>query len=385
MKNIILVDVDREAMLPVNYTKPIGALRIGILSIKEKWENHFEGAHVSFQTADYLSEKYAEQTAELSVYINGGVCPTPQLVQAISQLGLGEGLYQGEDLIAVYGNRWDHITNKTQFYGEFTWVKRPWDLFKNNGVEIELDFDLITHGRTSEPISETNQVIGDRVFIEEGAKVECAILNSSTGAIYLGKNAEVMEGAIIRGGLALLEGSVVKMGAKIYGPSTFGPYSKMGGEVSNTVVQGFSNKGHDGFLGNAVLGEWCNLGADTNSSNLKNNYAEVDIWSYADKKYEKTGLQFCGLIMGDHSKTGINTMLNTGTVVGVSANIFGANFPKKFVPSFTWGGADRSYIYKFDKAMEVAEKVMERRSKVLDETEKKILRHVFELEEGARR
>lgn len=385
MKNIILVDVNREAMLPVNYTKPIGALRIGILTIEEKWGKHFESAHVSFQTADYLSEKYQEKTAELSIYINAGVCPTPQLVKAIAALEIGEALYQGEELIAVYGNGWGHILQKSEFYGEFTWVKRPWDLFKNNGVEIELDFDLVTRGRDSQPISETNQVLGDRIFVEEGAKVECAILNATTGAIYIGKNAEVMEGAIVRGGLALLEGSVVKMGAKIYGPSTFGPYSKMGGEVSNTVVQGYSNKGHDGFLGNAVLGEWCNLGADTNSSNLKNNYAEVDIWSYADKKYEKTGLQFCGLIMGDHSKTGINTMLNTGTVVGVSANIFGANFPKKFVPSFTWGGADRSYIYKFDKAMEVAEKVMERRSKVLDETEKRILRHVFDLEEGARR
>jgi UDP-N-acetylglucosamine diphosphorylase/glucosamine-1-phosphate N-acetyltransferase len=238
---------------------------------------------------------------------------------------------------------------------------------------------LLTKGRTSAPISDTVQVLGKDVFFEEGAKAEFVTINANTGPVYIGKDAEIMEGSVIRGPFALCEHSAVKLSAKIYGPTTIGPESKVGGELNNVVIQGYSNKGHDGFLGNSVLGEWCNIGADSNNSNLKNNYAEVRLWDYETACFAKTGLQFCGLIMGDHSKCGINTMFNTGTVVGVSANIYGSGFPRNFVPSFSWGGASGFTEYKTNKAFEVAAKVFERRGLEFDEVEQRILDHVFEM------
>ena len=241
-----------------------------------------------------------------------------------------------------------------------------------------MDYELLTKGRKSTELSSTNTIIGDRVFAEEGVEVEAAILNSKNGPIYLAKGSSIMEGSMVRGGLSLGEYSQLKLGTKIYGAVTIGPHSKVGGEVNNSVIQGYSNKGHDGFLGNSVIGEWCNLGADTNNSNLKNNYDEVKLWSYAKKGFERTGLQFCGLIMGDHSKCGINTMFNTGTVIGVSSNIFGSGFPRNFVPSFSWGGASGFVEYKLDKALKTAEIVFGRRSVELDATERQILTHIYE-------
>ncbi|MFL5752485.1 MAG: GlmU family protein, partial [Bacteroidia bacterium] len=254
-----------------------------------------------------------------------------------------------------------------------------WDIFSRNGKAFADDFELLTKGRKSQILSKSNRVIGKgKIFIEKGASVECAVLNTTNGDIYIGKDAVVMEGCFLRGPIGLCEHAELKMGAKIYGPSTFGPYCKVGGEVNNSVLFGYTNKGHDGFLGNSVLGEWCNLGADTNTSNLKNNYGNVKIWNYGAEEMVDTGMQFCGLFMGDHSKCGINTMFNTGTVVGVNANIYGGDFPINFIPSFSWGGAEFFEDYKLHKALEVAERVMSRRNVNLSQADREILTHVFE-------
>ena len=261
----------------------------------------------------------------------------------------------------------------------FVSIQHNWDIFSLNGIALEEDFKRVTKGKKTAVVSKTNTLLGKNIFIEKGAKIECAILNSTTGPIYIGKNAEVVEGSVIRGPFALCEESVVKAGAKIYGPTTIGPQSKVGGEISNSVIFGYSNKAHDGFLGNSVIGEWCNLGADTNTSNLKNNYSHVSVYDFTSQRMVSTGLTFCGLMMGDHSKCGINTMFNTGTVVGVCANIFGGDFPPKYIPSFSWGGASGFTVYELEKAFETASRVYERRHKKFDETEKAILRNVFSI------
>jgi UDP-N-acetylglucosamine diphosphorylase/glucosamine-1-phosphate N-acetyltransferase len=261
----------------------------------------------------------------------------------------------------------------------FSQIKNTWDLFTLNEQELRIDFDLITHGRTSQPISSSNQVMGaHNIFLEEGASVECSILNATKAPIYIGKNAEIMEGCMIRDGLALCESATLKMGAKIYGATTIGPHSKAGGEINNSILIGHSNKGHDGFLGNSVLGEWCNIGADTNTSNLKNDYSNVKLWNYVTARFAPTGLQFCGLIMGDHSKCGINTMFNTGTVVGVYANVFGEGYPRNFIPSFSWGGNSGLITYKIDKALNTAERVLDRRGLTFNEDDKKIVEYLYE-------
>lgn len=373
--NYILFDANRETLFPITHTRPVSEIRIGILTIKEKWAKHLASA-VSTQTADYLQKKYPLQTASDKLYIHGGLCPNKALVQSVQQLADGEALYAGDTLLA-YRNA---ANQKVLFNSDYTLVEKLWHIFQHNGTELQADFDLITAGRKSQTLSETNLLLGaENIFVEAGAQVEGAILNATKGPIYIGKDAEIMEGSIVRGPLAMCEHSVLKLGAKIYGATTLGPYCKVGGEVNNSVLMGYSNKGHDGFLGNSVLGEWCNIGADSNNSNLKNNYAEVRLWSEQAARFEKTGLQFCGLIMGDHSKCGINTMFNTGTVVGVSANIFGAGFPRNFVPSFAWGGAAGYSTYQLPKVYEVAEKVMARRGITFDEMEKAILEKVFEL------
>lgn len=316
--------------------------------------------------------------------MNGAICPDMRLLAKVIELKLGQGLFAGDKLIAAYleEGRIADVMNpdnldKIEFTPDVTFIEKPWDLFSKNGDQLERDYNLLTEGRQSQPISDTNTVIGDRIFLEEGATVEAAILNSKSGPIYIGKDAEVMEGSIVRGGFALCEHSQLKLGAKIYGPTTVGPHSKVGGEINNSVITGYSNKGHDGFLGNSVIGEWCNIGADSNTSNLKNNYDEVKLWNYGRGGFDRTGLQFCGLIMGDHSKCGINTMFNTGTVVGVNANIFGSGFPRNFVPSFAWGGASGFTVYRVDKAIQTMDRVMERRGmKVTPELEV-VIEHIF--------
>ena len=347
--NYILSDGNhREDLFPFTFTRPVAEIRVGILTISEKWEKWLN-APVSHQTEAYLSEKFPLTVAAENTVINGSYLPNESLVEAINGLKMGEALIGDDSYIAYVTEDLETGFEESgytavPFDGEVLTVKHTWDIFSNNAAALQADFDVITKGRTSQPISDTNQVKNpENIFIEEGASVEFCILNASTGPIYIGKNALMMEGCMVRGGLALCESAILKMGAKIYGAVTAGPGCKLGGEVNNAVLFANSNKGHDGFLGNSVLGEWCNIGADTNTSNLKNNYAEVRLWNYKTEGFAKTGLQFCGLMMGDHSKCGINVMFNTGTVVGVSANIFGSGFPRNFIPSFSWGGATAGY------------------------------------------
>jgi UDP-N-acetylglucosamine diphosphorylase/glucosamine-1-phosphate N-acetyltransferase len=383
--NYILFDGDvRNALLPFTYTKPLADLRIGILTIREKWEKYL-GLTTTTITEDYLEEKYPMVEMPENIMINASFCPNDGLVEMVKNLSEKEAIFKGEDVIAFYTTDTQEEVNfedykQVEFTEDVLQIKNTWDIFSLNNKAIEQDFNLITKNRKSEPIpAGVNTVNQENIFLEEGAKLTFCTLNASTGPIYIGKDAEIMEGCIVRGALAMCDNSVLKLGAKIYGATTIGPHSKVGGEVNNSVLMGYSNKGHDGFLGNSVLGEWCNLGADTNNSNLKNNYAEVRLWDYNTGRFAKTGLQFCGLMMGDHSKCGINTMFNTGTVVGVSANIFGSGFPRNFIPSFSWGGASGFTEYKTNKVFEVANEVMKRRKISFDDIEKRILENVYEL------
>lgn len=381
--NYILFDgPNREALLPFTYTRPVADIRIGILTIREKWEL-FLGATTTTITEDYLSEKYPMVEMEDNIMINASYLPSHALVNQIKNLSKNQAVYDGDAIVAFYSfedQEVDFDSFETfQCEDSILKVERTWDIFSKNGAAITADFELITAGRTSAAIPERTQAFNaEQIFIEQGARLPLCVLNANNGPIYIGKDSEIMEGSLVRGPFALCEGSVLKMGAKIYGPTTIGPYSKVGGEVNNTVFFGNSNKGHDGYLGNSVVGEWCNLGADTNNSNLKNNYAEVRLWSYETQNFAKTGLQFCGLMMGDHSKCGINTMFNTGTVIGVSANIFGTGFPRNFIPSFSWGGASGFSTYLTSKAFEVASVVMSRRGIEFSAQDTAILEQVFE-------
>ena len=382
--NYILFDGPaRNALLPFTYTRPVADIRVGILTIREKWEAYL-GNTTTTVTEEYLSSKYPMVEMEANVMINGSFLPNKKLVALIQQLQENEAIFLNDEVIAFYTkDTQDTVDFETytaiEYTGNVTQIANTWSIFAENGAAIAADYELLTQGRKSAPIATTNTVMHpERIFLEEGAKVACSILNASDGPIYIGKNSEVMEGSIIRGAFALCENAIVKMGAKIYGATTIGPHCRVGGEVNNVVLFAYSNKGHDGFLGNSVLGEWCNLGADTNNSNLKNNYDQVRLWSYETEGFAKTGQQFCGLMMGDHSKCGINTMFNTGTVVGVNANIFGSGFPRNFVPSFSWGGASGFTTYLPKKAFETAKTMMARRAVEFDEKEAAILNHVFE-------
>lgn len=379
-----------ENLLPLSYTRPVGAFRVGILKIYEKWERRLS-AKVSFLPVDYLREKYPVglTTDDEALFIAGNMLPDREFVSRVEALPLGSALVCSGECIAFrgsFGDFQDGNWKAINMENEPRRLKYVFDIFRHNGEEIKQDFELITAGRESICPNETVTVLGDirdssgnpMLFIEEGAQVDCAILNLKNGPIYIGKDAEVMEGAVIRGPFALCEHAVVKMGAKIYGDTTFGPYCKIGGEVSNAVVFGFSNKAHDGYLGNAVIGEWCNLGAGANSSNLKNDYSKIRIWNYAQQRFMRTDLQFCGLIMGDHSKAGINTMFNTATVVGVGVNLHGGGFPRQFIPSFQTGSPEGGFTdVSIDKFMEVAGKVMARRNLVLNDTDRHILEYIY--------
>lgn len=384
--NLVLFDdpATRVNLLPFTYTRPISKIRVGILTISEKWEKRL-GTPASFLTESYLQKKFPAQAATDNLFIHAAWCPDDNAVSHINALKQGEVLVHDSTILAWkssdmalpdFGKAVPKI-----FAGEVTLIDQPWKIFQHNAAQIRLDFSLITAGRTSAGIQDKHTIVYNEqnIFVEEGVHIRAAVLNAEDGPIYLGKNSIVQEGALIKGAFALCEGSTVGMGGKMKGDSTIGPYSKVGGEVSNSVIFGYSNKGHDGFIGNTVIGEWCNLGADTNTSNLKNNYENVKLWSYAKGGFADTGLQFCGLMMGDHSKSGINTMFNTGTVVGISANIFGDGFPRNFVPSFAWGGASGFTTYQVKKAFETAWKVMERRKITFSEIDMEIMMKVFEL------
>ena len=369
--------------LPLTFTRPVAELRIGILTFQERWKKLLEIEDIAFLTEDYLQEKFKKPESKESLLIVPNFLPTESVLEQIKKIKQGEALIYQNEVIAAKLNMRDfslsQITKMTDVEGELLFVKSPSDIFTYNQQFLDYDFELLTRNRKSQELSETNNFLGDKedLFIEEGAEIEFATLNCKTGKIYVGKNAEIMEGTMIRGSLALCEGSKINMGAKVYGATTIGPYSKVGGEVNNIVIFGYSNKGHEGFIGNSVIGEWCNLGADTNSSNLKNNYANVKLWNYRLSKFVDTGLQFCGLIMGDHSKSAINTQFNTGTVVGVAANIFKTGFPPNLVKSFSWGGMNGDESYRLDKVLEVMEKVMQRRKVDLTDVDKNIISHLY--------
>ena len=382
--NYILFDGPyRNNLLPFTFTRPVADIRVGILTIRQKWESYIEYTTTTV-TEDYLEDKFPMVEMEENIMINASFLPNMEVVEFVKNLSYNQALFKGEDVIAFFAKEGEEVNDFStfealEFEGDILKIEHTWDIFAKNGEAIAEDFNLITEDRQSQPIPATvNTINPENIFIEKGAILNFVTLNASSGPIYIGRDAEVMEGSIVRGPFALCNNSTLKLASKIYGPTTIGPHSKVGGEVNNSVIFGFSNKGHDGFLGNSVIGEWCNLGADTNNSNLKNNYAEVRLWDYQTEGFAKTGLQFCGLMMGDHSKCGINTMFNTGTVIGVSANIFGSGFPRNFVPSFSWGGNKGFVTYKTNKAFEVAEVVMARRKEEFTDKDKAILEHVFE-------
>ncbi len=369
--------------LPLTFTRPVAEMRCGILTFSERWQKLLDSAQISYITEDFLQEKFQKPEKVESLFLVPNFLPTEKVLGQIKDLKTGEALVYDNELLAVRINMdnfsLNQIEKMTDIEEKLTFFKQPTDLFSFNEEAINFDFDLLTKGRKSAELSETNGFLGNKqdLFIEESAAVEFSTLNTKTGKIYIGKDAEVMEGCNLRGPIALCKGSKFNLGSKIYGATTVGPHSKVGGEVNNIVIFGYSNKGHDGFVGNSVIGEWCNLGADTNSSNLKNNYAEVKLWNYRTKRFANTGLQFAGLIMGDHSKSAINTQFNTGTVVGVAANIFKSGFPPNLIDSFSWGGMKGDEKFKLEKAYEVAELAMARRKVPFTEEDREILKHIY--------
>ncbi|MBE0647723.1 MAG: GlmU family protein [Bacteroidales bacterium] len=388
--NYILFDesIVRTNLLPLTYLRPVADIRVGILTIREKWEKYLN-VKTSSLTEGYLSKKFPFVKQDHNILINGSVCPDAAMVKAIRNLKHDQTLAFNDTILALHvtaedldslGDSASDGIEEIVLEDAPLKINHTWDIFTKNDLALREDFKLITKGRKSQPISTSNRVTGiGEIFLEQGARVEGAYLNATNGPIYIGANAEVMEGAMLRGPIAVCEGTQVKMGAKIYGPSTFGPHCRIGGEVNNSVFFGYGNKAHDGFVGHSVISEWCNLGADTNTSNLKNTYDDIRLWSYGKKTFINTHLQFCGLIMGDHSMSGINTMFNTGTVVGVNANIFGTGFPRNFIPSFTWGSTAGHSNYKLDKAMEVAEAVYKRRNRDFDAIEQDLMKSVFNI------
>lgn len=386
MENIVLFDTPERhcACLPITFTRAVSDVRVGISTIKEKWQHYLPGEYTAL-TADYLAVKYPALPAEAR-FVAGHVCPDAPLAEAVARLAVGSALlgHEGE-LLAFAGSRADFDARRfaatVAYDSPYVAIYAAYDIFRENGRELEKDFRRLTAGRTSQPLPESCRLVGEptfpdgtpRLFIEEGAKLECVIINVNNGPVYIGRDAEVMEGVCIRAPFAACTHATVNMNAKIYGATTLGPYCKVGGELSNVVMQSYSNKGHDGYLGNAVIGEWCNLGADTNCSNLKNNYAEIKLWDYATHRFKPTGMQFCGLLMGDHSRSGINTMFNTATVVGVGANVYGPGFPRTVIDSFVQGGAEGFKSVPVTKVMEMAVRMMARRSKSLTDAERQVL------------
>ncbi|SFN61292.1 UDP-N-acetylglucosamine diphosphorylase/glucosamine-1-phosphate N-acetyltransferase [Paenimyroides ummariense] len=381
--NYILYDGSvRNNLLPFTFTRPVADIRIGILTIREKWEKYL-GTTTTTVTEEYLSDKFPMVEMAENVMINASFSPNEVLVEMIQFLQPNQAIVQNDEIIAFYTtDEQEEVVfddyDLLEIEEDCLQVEHTWDIFQKNDQAIREDFELLTQDRKSHPIPSTVNVLGaENIFIEEGAVLNFCTLNATTGPIYIGKDAEIMEGSVIRGPFALCDHAQVKLATKIYGATTVGPHSRVGGEINNSVLFAYSNKGHDGFLGNAVLGEWCNIGADSNNSNLKNNYESVKLWNYETERFENTGLQFCGLMMGDHSKCGINTMFNTGTVVGVAANIFGAGFPRNYIPNFTWGGAQGTQAYLPVKAFETAKIVMSRRNIDFTDLDEDILTHIF--------
>jgi UDP-N-acetylglucosamine diphosphorylase/glucosamine-1-phosphate N-acetyltransferase len=384
--NFVLFDgSSRNKLLPFTYTRPVADIRIGVLTIREKWERCLE-ADTSSITEEYLKVKFPYVFGSDNIYVNAGFLPDMELVKAIKALNIGQAITFEDELIAYRTNtsvlpeEAEDVLEKITYSRQISKISHSWDIFAKNNEAIIADFELLTKGRSNMNIPKTAQVTApENIFIEDSATIEHCIINATEGPVYIGKEAKILEGSMLRGPLAIGDAAVVKMGAKIYGGTTIGPGCKVGGEINNSVLFANSNKAHDGYLGNSVIGEWCNLGADTNTSNLKNNYAEVRLWNYAEGRFSPTGLQFCGLMMGDHSKCGINTMFNTGTVIGVNVNIYGSGFPRNFVPSFSWGGAAGFTTYQTRKAFEVMRAVMKRKDLEVSEVDIQLMNHVFDI------
>lgn len=391
MNYILFDDARRDELLPLTFLRPVADIRVGIVTIREKWE-HFLGKETSTLTEQYLSKKYPLRKEENNILINGSLIPSPELVKQISSLKPNQALVKDDCILAMYltSDEIDDVggaaCEEVPYDDEITCVRNLWDIFTLNVEIIKLDYSWLTEGRKSQPFSESSRITGKGdIFIEEGARIDGAMINASAGPVYIGKNSQIMEGSVIRGPFAMCEHAVVKMGSRIYGGTTFGPWVKVGGEVSNSVIFGYSNKAHDGFLGNSVIAEWCNLGADTNISNLKNNYSDVRLWNYHEQSFISTGLQFCGMIMGDYSKTGISTMINTGTVIGVNVNIYGSGFQRNFIPSFTWGSTTGFKRFDLDLAFQMAERMFKRRNREFTETDRELLADVNEMSFAYRR
>lgn len=381
----ILFDTpERDQLFPFTHTRPVAACRIGLLSIREKWEKWLGTRPISYFTMDYLQDKFplikAPKNA-ITILLNGHLLPSAAIVEEIGKLQPGQELYKNGRLLAksVSGDDFFVPTaSRIDFEGDIIRIDQPWHIAQYNDAALREDFALLTKGRKSAPISDTNRVENRKqVFLEPGAKVEHSVLNASTGPIYIGKNAEVMEGCLIRGPFGMGEHAVLKMGARIYGATSIGHRCVAGGEIKNSVLFDHSNKAHDGYLGDAVIGEWCNLGANTSCSNLKNNAREVRVWMEAKQETWSAGIK-CGVIMGDYSRCGINTMFNTGTVVGVSCNVFGSNFPPKSLPSFSWGGAGLADRYRLEEALRDADSWMQLKGASLSEQDRQILTHIFQ-------
>lgn len=388
MINVIFYDLPRvhADLLPMTFTRPVADFRIGITTIREKWAMMLpQDCRYGYRTVGFLVKKYKAEEIDDNLFIAGNVVPNPALVEEVLRLEIGEALFKGDDFIAYRGVSPDmHADNymKKEYNGECLVLHYLFDIFLNNGAVIKQDFEMIANGRTSCALSASNTVIGDPdlVFVEEGAYVEGAFLNTNGGPIYIGKDAQVMEGSCVRGPMALCEHSNINMGSKIYSDTTIGPWSKVGGELNNVVVFGYSNKAHDGFLGNAVIGEWCNIGAGTNASNLKNDYSKIRVWNYPDHTFMRTDLQFCGLIMGDHSKVGINCMFNTATVVGVGVNIHGSGFPRTFIPSFSEGSPVGGFTdVQLKKFFDIANRAMARRGLLLTDLDYEIFEEIYKI------
>ncbi|MXV37783.1 glucose-1-phosphate thymidylyltransferase [Flavobacteriaceae bacterium Ap0902] len=382
MNVVLFCKQEQQLLLPLTYMKPAGELRMGILTFKERWQKLLD-ASISYLTEAYLSDLFPLQAASENIFIHSCYLPTYDLVNQIKLLKVGEVLKLNDEVIAFKGSLEDFQNENFQkiinFKNKLIHINRPYDLFSYNQEALDFDFQLLTKDRKSASISNTNGVINpSNIFLEEGAKVEFAVLNATAGSIYIGRDAEICEGSLVRGGLALCDHAKLNLGTKIYGATTIGPWCKVGGEVNNSILTAYSNKGHDGFLGNSVIGEWCNLGADTNNSNLKNNYSEVKLWDYTQDLFENTGLQFCGLIMGDHSKSAINTQFNTGTVTGVFANVFKVGFPPNKVNSFTWGGSSESPKFNLEAAYQVADRMMQRRKVELTPEIKSLIAYLYD-------
>lgn len=383
--NVILFDdpLIRVELFPFTMTRPTGNIRVGIQTIDEKWHSWL-GVRPSFLTEPYLQHKFPLHPDSDNLLINGSICPDDKLVSAIERLKDGETLVAGDLIIASRSNAtvWPVLPERRSIpYGEgLVLINKPWKIFMENATQISADLARITQGRVSSEIDDRHTIVygKENLFVEEGVTTRACIINAERGPVYLGKNSTIHEGAIVRGAFALCEGSEVNVGAKIRGDTTIGPFSKVGGEVAAAMIYGYSNKAHDGYLGCSVVGEWCNIGADSNTSNLKNNYETVKAWNHATAEFQDTGLQFCGLMMGDHSKCGINSMFNTGTVVDVFANVFGEGFLRSYIPSFTWGGTHQLTTYKLEKALETLKRVMERRHVQPTEIDTGILTRVYE-------